>query len=98
MIRYVVEEGHRAGIHVSMCGEMAGEPAYIPILLGLGLDELSMNPLAIPRMKMLIQSLSREESQRLLNEAMAMASSAEIAAHVEAFMSARFPNGLTCAQ
>jgi phosphotransferase system enzyme I (PtsI) len=51
LIRHMVEEGHKAGIEVAMCGEMAGEPVYTMVLLGLGLDELSMNALVIPRIK-----------------------------------------------
>ncbi|MBA4393723.1 MAG: phosphoenolpyruvate--protein phosphotransferase, partial [Desulfobacca sp.] len=63
LIRQTVEAGHRAGISVAMCGEMAGEPLYIPILLGLGLDELSMNPMSIPRVKRIIRMISYKESK-----------------------------------
>jgi phosphoenolpyruvate-protein phosphotransferase (PTS system enzyme I) len=63
LIRQTVEAGHRAGIPVAMCGEMAGEPLYIPILLGLGLDELSMNPLSIPRVKRIIRMTSLKEAR-----------------------------------
>jgi phosphoenolpyruvate-protein phosphotransferase (PTS system enzyme I) len=63
LIRQTVEAGHRAGIPVAMCGEMAGEPLYIPILLGLGLDELSMNPMSIPRVKRIIRLTSFEKAK-----------------------------------
>ena len=49
IIRWVVQSGHEAGIPVAICGEMAAEPAYAIILLGLGLDEFSMNPASIPK-------------------------------------------------
>jgi phosphotransferase system enzyme I (PtsI) len=65
MVRATVEAGHRAGIPVAMCGEMAGEPLYIPILMGLSLDELSMNALAIPLAKKIIRSLNAEECRVL---------------------------------
>ncbi len=55
LIRRTVEAGHDAGITVSMCGEMAGEPIYAYALLGLGLDELSMNATAIPRVKRILR-------------------------------------------
>ncbi len=48
-----------------MCGEMAGDPVNIPILLGLGIDELSMNALAIPRVKKFIRSISMDECRYL---------------------------------
>jgi phosphotransferase system enzyme I (PtsI) len=65
MIKWVVEAGHEAGIPVGMCGEMAGESLYIPILLGLGLDELSMNALAIPLVKKMIRSVTLGASRAL---------------------------------
>jgi phosphotransferase system enzyme I (PtsI) len=63
LIKQVVDIGHGAGIRVAMCGEMAGEPAYIMILLGLEIDELSMNPLAIPKVKKVIRGSTLKESK-----------------------------------
>jgi len=57
-ISYIVRAGHKEGIKVTMCGEMAGEAQYALILLGLGLDELSMNPMSIPLIKSIIRSVS----------------------------------------
>jgi phosphotransferase system enzyme I (PtsI) len=91
LIRHVVDIGHEAGIRVAMCGEMAGEPAYTMILLGLGLDELSMNPLAIPRVKKIIRGATMKESKALLNKVMTLSSAAEIREFVEAAMRKRFP-------
>ena len=48
-----------------MCGEMAGDPLYTLILIGLELDELSMNPLAIPRVKKIIRAATFEEAKAL---------------------------------
>jgi phosphotransferase system enzyme I (PtsI) len=78
LIRQVVDIGHRAGIRVAMCGEMAGEPAYTLILLGLELDELSMNPLAIPRIKKIIRGSTLKESKNLLEQVMKISSTSEI--------------------
>ena len=91
LVAQVVKTGHEAGIKVAMCGEMAGEPAYALILLGLELDELSMTPSAIPRIKKIIRGASREESKRLLDKVMTFSLAAEIREYVEKYMRERFP-------
>ena len=91
LVSQVVKTGHEAGIKVAMCGEMAGEPSYAMILLGLELDELSMTPSAIPRMKKIIRGSSREESKQLLDKVMTFSLAAEIREYVERYMRERFP-------
>jgi len=91
MIKQVVDVGHRAGIHVAMCGEMAGDPLYVMILLALELDELSMNPLAIPKVKEIIRATTLKDSKKLLREVMKMSSATEIRALVEKTMREKFP-------
>jgi phosphotransferase system enzyme I (PtsI) len=91
LIKQVIDVGHRAGIRVAMCGEMAGEPAYIMILLGLEIDELSMNPLAIPKVKKVIRGSTLKESQALLERVMTFSSASEIREFVNNYMSERFP-------
>jgi phosphotransferase system enzyme I (PtsI) len=70
MIERVVKAGKEAGIRVYMCGEMAGDPVNLPVLLGLELDAISMNPISIPASKMLVRMLSLKESKRFLREAL----------------------------
>jgi phosphotransferase system enzyme I (PtsI) len=91
LIRHVVKTGHDAGIRVAMCGEMAGEAAYTMVLLGLELDELSMNPLAIPRVKKIIRGATLKEAKALLKKVMTFSSATEIRAWVEKTMQERFP-------
>ncbi|MCX5835369.1 MAG: phosphoenolpyruvate--protein phosphotransferase [Deltaproteobacteria bacterium] len=91
LIKQVVDIGHRAGIRVAMCGEMAGDPAYIMILLGLEIDELSMNPLAIPRVNKFIRGSTLKESRKLLEKVMTFSSAAEIREFVKSYMRKRFP-------
>ena len=63
MIRQVVEEGKKAGIKVSLCGEMAGDPLCIPVLLALGLDELSLNARSIPLVKTIVRAIPLEQAR-----------------------------------
>ena len=70
LIKKVVEDARKANIRTAMCGEMAGDPLCVLILLGMELDELSMNHLAIPRIKKIIRESTLEESKVLLKKAM----------------------------
>jgi len=71
MIKYVVDAGHRAGIEVSLCGEMAADPYCIPVLMGMQVDCLSMNPQAIPVTKHIIRQASMEDCKDLLKQVLA---------------------------
>ncbi len=68
MIKHVVDVAHEKGIKVFMCGEMASDPIYIPVLLGLGLDELSMNPQSIPAVKSMVRSLNIKDIKRFMKD------------------------------
>ncbi len=67
-IKYVVDAGHRAGIEVSMCGEMASDPYCLPVLLGMQVDSLSLNPQSIPGIKRVLRKLTLEECVELLKK------------------------------
>ena len=86
LIRNVIEAGHAAGRWVGVCGEMAGQRLAIPILLGLGLDEFSMTPRAIPVAKQLIRQLDRGQAQALAQEVLALGDAAEVEARVTDFL------------
>lgn len=73
LIRQVIDAAHANGKWVGLCGELAGEPIAIPILLGLGLDEFSMNPPAIPLAKQVIRAVPLAEAQKVAAEALALA-------------------------
>ena len=78
LIKQVIDAAHTRGKWVGLCGEMAGELIAIPILLGLGLDEFSMNPPAIPYAKLLIRSISLEKARAVAEEALHKSNSDEI--------------------
>ena len=70
MLKQVADVAVDKNIKVYMCGEMAADLTYVPILLGLGLDELSMSPQAIPIVKCFIRTLNCEEAKAFLKEAL----------------------------
>lgn len=78
LIKEVVKAAHEAGIRVNMCGEMAGEPLYVPILLGLGLDELSMNVLSLFRVKKILRAFTLRECKDLIEAVLHLSTSDEI--------------------
>jgi len=77
LIRNIIDSGHRNGISVGMCGEMAGDPFCVQILLGLGLDEFSVGPFAIPRVKQIIRSTPSQEAISLAEEALKLETASE---------------------
>jgi phosphotransferase system enzyme I (PtsI) len=78
LIKSVIDTGHKSNMWVGMCGEMAGEPAFALILLGLGLDEFSTSPVNIPRIKQVIRSVDYKTAQKIAEEAMLLTTGAEI--------------------
>ncbi|MCJ7833576.1 MAG: phosphoenolpyruvate--protein phosphotransferase [Deltaproteobacteria bacterium] len=90
LIQQTVEAGHRAGIPVAMCGEMAGEPLYVPILLGMGLDELSMNPMSIPRIKRIVRMTTLKDSKAFLNQVFSLNTTEEINTYTQQKMAQLF--------
>jgi phosphotransferase system enzyme I (PtsI) len=84
-VQRVVEEGHRRKISVSVCGEMAGDPIFAPLLLGLGVDSLSMAPVLLPAVKYLLRAMTMADARALAAEALSLSAPKEILARCEAF-------------
>jgi phosphotransferase system enzyme I (PtsI) len=68
LIHQTVAAGHSHNIPVSVCGEMAGDPLCAPLLIGLGVDELSMRPAMVPRIRRLIRHAGMHWLRRLADE------------------------------
>ena len=68
LLRTIIDSAHAAGKYVGMCGEMAGDPAYTVVLLGLGLDEFSMSAAQIPKVKKFIRNISKAEAKKLVEQ------------------------------
>ncbi len=89
LIKQVVDDAHRAKIKVSVCGEMAGDPLFAPLLLGLGVDELSMTPPLLPAVKYLVRGMKMSEARQLATEALTLSSAKHIHAKCDEFYRTR---------
>lgn len=78
LIKSIIDVGHSANIWVGMCGEMAGDPLFSLVLLGLGLDEFSMPSIMIPEIKHIIRSVTMSQARDLASGAMALATPKEV--------------------
>lgn len=92
LIKLTVEAAHRNGIWVGVCGEMGGDPSLVPLLLGLGVDELSATPSLVPAIKYLIRRLKMSEAKELAQFALQSESGAEILARCQALVQKIAPN------
>jgi phosphotransferase system enzyme I (PtsI) len=90
-VRDVVRAGHDAGIEVGICGEMAGEPLYLPLLLGLGLDELSMNTISVLKVKRVLLATTMDDARALARDALALRTAGDVERFVVGEMKRRFP-------
>ncbi len=82
LVRDVIAAAHAQGKWVGLCGELAGEPLAIPILLGLGLDEFSMTPPAIPLAKQVIRALTLDEAREVAQAVLELDSAGAVRALV----------------
>jgi phosphotransferase system enzyme I (PtsI) len=94
LIKNVIDAGKRAGIPVSLCGEMASDPIYATVLLGLGLEIFSMNPSSIPVIKNVIRSVRYRDCRRMAEIALQKKTAQEIEEFVIESVAMRFPEGL----
>jgi len=82
-LQQVVDGGHAEGKHVSICGEMAGDPAAVLLLIAMGFDTLSMSATRLPRVKWVIRNFTLKRANELLAEVMVMEDPLTIRRHVE---------------
>jgi len=78
LMQMTIEAGKRNGIWTGICGEIAGDPTAIPLLIGLGIDELSVAPPMLPQIKYLIRQIKLSEAQQLATQALECESSVDI--------------------
>ncbi len=90
-IRATVHAAHRGACQVSLCGEMASDPLATVLLVGLGIDDLSMSPALIPEVKQIIRSITFDEGHDIATRAVRLSTSNDVVELVKEFMRERFP-------
>jgi phosphoenolpyruvate-protein phosphotransferase (PTS system enzyme I) len=78
LIANIIKAGHKENIWVGMCGEMAGEPGLALVLLGMGLDEFSMSPVAIPEMKYIIRNVKLSDAREIAAKALDLSTGTDV--------------------
>ncbi len=89
-IKDIIVAGHKEGVWVGMCGEMAGDPLATLILLGLELDEFSVSPLSVPEIKKIIRSVDFREAVRVANKALEFEKSSDVERFMTKIMRKKF--------
>jgi len=82
LIRTVIQDAHKAQIDLSLCGEMASEPEYITLLLGLGVRTLSLSPPMIPEIKQIIRSVTLEDCNKVARKVLGMSTERHISSYL----------------
>lgn len=85
LIKMAIDGAHKSKIFCGMCGEAAADERFIPLLVGLGLDEFSMNPTKILNSRKMIRSLNHKECKKLVQEVLKMSSASEIKSRLEEY-------------
>ena len=93
IMKYVVDKAHEVGVKVGLCGEVASDPQNLIVLLGLGLDELSMNPVSVPLIKHMIRSIDYSDAQEVLEHCLALATAREVNEYILEKVNQFFPSG-----
>ena len=81
LIQQTIDAGHRHGLWVGVCGEMGADPLMTPLLLGMGVDELSVAPLAVPLVKDVVRSMKYSRAKELAATALSCKTAVEVLSH-----------------
>jgi len=90
-IKSIIDAGHKRGIWVGMCGEMAGDPLATVLLVGMGIDELSVLPSVLPEIKKIILSIRFKDARRVADRVLAMTTEQEIRDHLSSITRNKVP-------
>lgn len=78
LLKMIIETGHSKNIWVGICGEMSGDPILTPVLVGLGIDEISTSPVMVPEIKKIIRSLKYSEAQEIAKYVLTLRTGEEV--------------------
>jgi len=92
LLKTTIDSAKKRKIPVSICGEMASDPVAVPLLVGLGFDELSVSPASIPQVKRVIRSISFEETEKLAKKILSIDSSPTIHTTLIKFVKEKNPD------
>ncbi|MCT4593927.1 MAG: phosphoenolpyruvate--protein phosphotransferase [Anaeromicrobium sp.] len=90
LIKTVIDNGHKENIWVAMCGEVAGNPKLIPILLGMGLDEFSMSPISILKARHIIRNISKKEMEIHVENILKLSSAKDVEEYIDSNININF--------
>jgi phosphotransferase system enzyme I (PtsI) len=93
-LRRIVQAAHGAGIPACLCGEMAGDPLYLPVLLGLGFDELSMGAASILRVKQILRCCSLERTAKIAEGCFSFSTAAEVEVYLKSHLTCDLPESI----
>ncbi len=91
LIRLTIEAGHRNGIWVGLCGEAACDPLVVPLLIGLGIDELSVSPVVLSKVKEIVRGLDSNQCRHMAETVMQFSREEDIERYLRQFMQEHFP-------
>ena len=89
MLDMIVKSANKGGVELSICGEMAGDPILVPLLIGLGIESLSMSPGLLPHAKFVAQSMDLSEARELAEMALSETDAMKILENLTAFYDSR---------
>ena len=90
-IKHIIDAGHRRGVRVGMCGEMAGDPLATVLLVGMGIDELSVVPTVLPEIKKIIRSIKQKDAKRVADKVLTLATEDEITEYLASIVKDKVP-------
>jgi phosphotransferase system enzyme I (PtsI) len=90
-IKHIIDASHKSKVWVGMCGEMAGDPLAVILLVGLGLDEFSVVPAVLPEIKKIIRSIKYKEAKRIAEKALRFSTEEEVEQYLREVIKEKFP-------
>jgi phosphotransferase system enzyme I (PtsI) len=91
-IKSVIDAGHKHHKWVGMCGEMAGNPLAVMLLVGLGLDEFSVTPTILPEIKKVIRSIKYKEAKKIADKVLTLPTESEIKSFLASILKEKLPD------